>query len=96
LTQTGIEAGCSSPKLTWLEPGHPASDHSCPNFRRHLISARQGGFWYQLKSQKSRIGESITDGAILKVEGSHRRQGYGGQERLKGVKPRGGHAPLRG
>jgi hypothetical protein len=26
-------------------------------------SARQGGFWYQLKSQKSRLGESITDGA---------------------------------
>jgi len=24
---------------------------------------------YQLKSQKSRIGESITDGAILKAEG---------------------------
>jgi type II restriction enzyme len=63
LTQTGIEAGCSSPKLTWLEPGHPASDYSCPNFRLHLISARQGGFWFQLKSQKSRLGDSITDGA---------------------------------
>jgi predicted RNA-binding Zn-ribbon protein involved in translation (DUF1610 family) len=44
---------CSSPKLTWLGPGHPASDYSCPNC----------GFWYQLKSQKSRIGDSITDGA---------------------------------
>ena len=44
---------CSSPKLTWLEPGHPASDYSCPAC----------GFWYQLKSQKSRIGDSITDGA---------------------------------
>jgi type II restriction enzyme len=44
---------CSSPKLTWLEPGHPASDYSCP----------QCGFWYQLKSQKTRIGISITDGA---------------------------------
>ena len=44
---------CSSPKLTWLEPGHPASDYSCPHC----------GFWYQLKSQKSRIGDSITDGA---------------------------------
>ena len=44
---------CSSPKLTWLEPGHPASDYSCPAC----------GFWYQLKSQKSRIGNSITDGA---------------------------------
>jgi type II restriction enzyme len=39
--------------LTWLEPGHPASDYSCPAC----------GFWYQLKSQKSRIGDSITDGA---------------------------------
>jgi type II restriction enzyme len=44
---------CSSPKLTWLEPGHPASDYSCPNC----------GFWYQLKSQRARIGNSITDGA---------------------------------
>ncbi|HKW30820.1 MAG TPA: DpnI domain-containing protein [Verrucomicrobiae bacterium] len=39
--------------MTWLELGHPASDYSCPNCR----------FWYQLKSQKSRIGDSITDGA---------------------------------
>jgi hypothetical protein len=44
---------CSLPKLTWLEPGHPASDYSCPRC----------GFWYQLKSQKTRIGKSITDGA---------------------------------
>jgi type II restriction enzyme len=44
---------CSSPKLTWLEPGHPASDYSCPHC----------GFWYQLKGQKARIGDSITDGA---------------------------------
>jgi type II restriction enzyme len=44
---------CSSPKLTWLEPGHPASDFCCPSC----------GFWYQLKSQKSRLGDSITDGA---------------------------------
>jgi len=33
--------------------GHPASDYSCLS----------RGFWYQLKSQKSRIGDSITDGA---------------------------------
>jgi hypothetical protein len=33
---------CSSPKLTWLEPGHPASDYSCPKY----------GFWFQLKSQR--------------------------------------------
>ncbi len=44
---------CSSPKLTWLEPGHPASDYKCPHCE----------FWYQLKSQKSRIGDFITDGA---------------------------------
>jgi len=44
---------CSSPKLTWLEPGHPASDYSCPNCK----------FCFQLKSQKSRLGDSITDGA---------------------------------
>jgi type II restriction enzyme len=44
---------CSSPKLTWLEPGHPASDYSCPNC----------SFWYQLKSQRAPIGQSITDGA---------------------------------
>jgi type II restriction enzyme len=44
---------CSSPKLTWLEPGHPASDYSCPKCN----------FWFQLKSQKSRIGNQITDGA---------------------------------
>jgi type II restriction enzyme len=44
---------CSSPKLIWLEPGHPASDYSCPKC----------GFWYQLKSQRSQIRNSITDGA---------------------------------
>jgi len=44
---------CSSPKLTWLEPGHPASDYSCPKCK----------FWFQLKSQKSSIGDNITDGA---------------------------------
>jgi type II restriction enzyme len=44
---------CSSPKLTWLEPGHPASDYSCPKCN----------FWFQLKSQRARIGDSITDGA---------------------------------
>jgi type II restriction enzyme len=44
---------CSSPKLTWLEPGHPASDYSCPRC----------GFWFQLKSQRAPIRDSITDGA---------------------------------
>jgi type II restriction enzyme len=44
---------CASPKLTWLEPGHPASDYSCLDCK----------FWYQLKSQRSAIRDSITDGA---------------------------------
>jgi type II restriction enzyme len=44
---------CSSPKLTWLKPGYPASDYSCPKC----------GFWYQLKSQRSPIRNSIADGA---------------------------------
>jgi type II restriction enzyme len=44
---------CSSPKLDWLKPGTKASDYKCPAC----------GFWYQLKSKQSRIGNSITDGA---------------------------------
>jgi type II restriction enzyme len=44
---------CSSPKLDWLKPNTKANDYRCPNC----------GFWYQLKSQKTRIGNSITDGA---------------------------------
>ena len=44
---------CSSPKLDWLKPGTKAKDYRCPCC----------GFWYQLKSQKIRIGNSITDGA---------------------------------
>ncbi|MGA2802316.1 MAG: DpnI domain-containing protein [Verrucomicrobiota bacterium] len=44
---------CSSPKLDWLKPNTKANDYRCPNC----------GFWYQLKSQKTRIGSSITDGA---------------------------------
>jgi len=44
---------CSSPKLNWLKPGTKANDYRCPNC----------GFWFQLKSQKSRIGSFITDGA---------------------------------
>jgi type II restriction enzyme len=39
--------------LIWLEPGHPASDYSCPHC----------GFWYQLKSQRAPIRDTITDGA---------------------------------
>jgi len=37
---------CSSPKLDWLKPGTKASDYHCPHC----------GFWYQLKSKKSPIG----------------------------------------
>jgi type II restriction enzyme len=44
---------CSSPKLDWLKPGTKASDYKCPAC----------GFWYQLKSKKSRIGKSVRDGA---------------------------------
>jgi predicted RNA-binding Zn-ribbon protein involved in translation (DUF1610 family) len=49
LAQTGIEAGYSSPKLTWLEPGHPASDYSCPSC----------GFWYQLKGERTRPASNV-------------------------------------
>jgi len=44
---------CSSPKLTRLSHNTKASDFSCPNCR----------LWYQLKCQKNRLGNSITDGA---------------------------------
>jgi type II restriction enzyme len=44
---------CSSPKLDWLKPGTKASDYKCPSC----------GFWFQLKSKKSPIGNSIRDGA---------------------------------
>lgn len=44
---------CSSPKLTRLTANTKASDFCCPAC----------GFWYQLKGQQSRIGNSVTDGA---------------------------------
>lgn len=44
---------CSSPKLDWLKRNTEAHDYRCPSC----------GFLYQLKSQKSRIGSTITDGA---------------------------------
>jgi type II restriction enzyme len=44
---------CSSPKLNRLVANTKASDFTCPGC----------GFWYQLKGQKTRIGNSITDGA---------------------------------
>lgn len=44
---------CSSPKLDWLKPGTKANDYQCPTCK----------FWFQLKSQKTRIAGSVTDGA---------------------------------
>lgn len=44
---------CSSQKLDWLKRNTKANDYRCPNCE----------FWFQLKSQKTRIGDSITDGA---------------------------------
>ena len=44
---------CSSPNLSRLQNNTRASDFACPNCK----------FWYQLKGQKTRIGNSITDGA---------------------------------
>jgi type II restriction enzyme len=44
---------CSSPKLNRLSHNTKASDFICPNCK----------FWYQLKGQKTRIGNSVTDGA---------------------------------
>lgn len=44
---------CFSPKLNRLIANTKASDFSCPAC----------GFWYQLKGQKTRFGNSITDGA---------------------------------
>ncbi|MEY4916759.1 MAG: hypothetical protein RL616_672 [Verrucomicrobiota bacterium] len=44
---------CSSPKLDWLKPGTKANDYRCPSC----------GFWFQLKSKKTPLGNTITDGA---------------------------------
>jgi type II restriction enzyme len=44
---------CSSPKLNRLVANTKASDFTCPTC----------GFWYQLKGQKTKFGNSITDGA---------------------------------
>ena len=44
---------CSSPRLTRLAHNTKASDYSCPNC----------SFWYQLKCQRPRIGNTINDGA---------------------------------
>lgn len=44
---------CSSPKLSRLDHNAKANDFTCPNCK----------FWYQLKGQKSRIGNSVPDGA---------------------------------
>ena len=44
----------------------------CWNFRLRVVSARQGGFWFQLKSQKSRIGNQINDGAYAAMRNAIR------------------------
>ncbi len=44
---------CSSPNLSRLQNNTRASDFACPSCK----------FWFQLKGQKTRIGNSITDGA---------------------------------
>jgi type II restriction enzyme len=44
---------CSSPQLSRLSHNTAAADFSCPKCK----------FWFQLKGQKTRIGNSITDGA---------------------------------
>ncbi|MEO5804019.1 MAG: DpnI domain-containing protein [Verrucomicrobiota bacterium] len=44
---------CSSPKLDWLKSNTHAHDYRCPSCE----------FLFQLKSQKSPLGQSVTDGA---------------------------------
>jgi hypothetical protein len=44
----------------------------CPNFRLRLASARQGKFWYQLKSQKSRIGDKVENNEQIEIAVSGR------------------------
>lgn len=44
---------CTAPKLKWLTAGTEVIDYRCPNCESE----------YQLKSQRGRIGNSITDGA---------------------------------
>lgn len=54
---------CSSPKLDRLVANTKASDFLCPAC----------GFWYQLKGQKSPIGNSISDGAYEAMMAAIRR-----------------------
>lgn len=44
---------CPSPKLSRLSHNAKANDFACPDCK----------FWYQLKGQQSRIGNSVPDGA---------------------------------
>jgi len=48
---------CPSPKLDWLRKNTAVNDYRCPNC----------DFWYQLKGQKARIGNSVSDGAYSKM-----------------------------
>ena len=54
---------CSSPKLDRLVANTKASDFFCPSCK----------FWYQLKGQKLRIGNSISDGAYEAMMAAIRR-----------------------
>ena len=54
---------CSSPKLDRLPHNNRASDFCCPKCR----------FWFQLKGQKSRIGNSVSDGAYAAMMDAIRR-----------------------
>ena len=44
---------CSSPKLDWLKTGYKVHDYRCPSC----------GFFFQLKSQRAPIRNSVPDGA---------------------------------
>jgi type II restriction enzyme len=44
---------CAAPKFSRLKHSTKTSDFACPNCK----------FWFQLKGQKTRLGDSITDGA---------------------------------
>jgi hypothetical protein len=71
------------------ERDRPGRRSQCPVANRFSIqrsAGRRSPRARRTRSLQSRIGNQINDGAILKVEGSHRRpvlRDYGGQERLK-------------
>lgn len=54
---------CSSPKLERLSHNTKVSDFCCPSCR----------FWFQLKGQKSRLGDSITDGSYRAMKEAYQK-----------------------